>query len=313
MVTDLALFCLAIVGVSLLGGLLPLATVLTHTRLQLYLSFSAGAMLGAVFFHMLPEAVRLGTPSTLHWAAAGLLALFFLERFFAYHHHESPADPEEPCPTQRHEHAAGRGHSAGLVVLDAPGGSRTGAKGAALNWGAAAFGLAAHSLAGGVALASAVAAGFDDRHALAPTAGGGVGAAAWSVFLATVVHKPADALTIVSLMLRAGAPRPRAHLINLVFAVMIPLGVCLFFLGIGRLGPEAAVASTAAALAFSGGTFLCIALSDLLPELQFHSHDRSKLSLALLAGFLLMLLTALAEPAPARPPAPASPTSSHRA
>src|SRR5207302_7793679 len=97
-----------------------------------------------------------------------------------------------------------------------------------------------------------------------------------------------DALTIVSLMLRAGAPRPRAHLINFAFAAMIPLGVALFFLGINRLRPESAVAWTAAALAFSAGTFLCIALSDLLPELQFHAHDRLKLSLALLAGFGLM-------------------------
>ena len=44
---------------------------------------------------------------------------------------------------------------------------------------------------------------------------------------------------------------------------------------------------TCAALAFSAGTFLCIALSDLLPELQFHQHDRVKLSAALLAGIAL--------------------------
>ena len=105
----LALFCAAIVGVSLLGGLLPLATVLTHTRLQVYLSFSAGAMLGAAFFHMLPEAVRWARPATLRWSAAGLLSLFFLERFFAFHHHEAPADPAEPCPTHPHEHAQGAG------------------------------------------------------------------------------------------------------------------------------------------------------------------------------------------------------------
>src|ERR1700681_478928 len=117
----LALFCVAIVGVSLLGGALPLATVLTHTRLQAYLSFSAGAMLGAAFFHMMPEAVKLGSPATLRWSALGLLTLFFLERFFAYHHHEAPADPTEPCPTHRHEHAGGRGHSAGLVDTEAAG------------------------------------------------------------------------------------------------------------------------------------------------------------------------------------------------
>jgi zinc and cadmium transporter len=296
----LALFCVAIVGVSVLGGLLPLATVLTHTRLQAYLSFSAGAMLGAAFFHMLPEAVRLGASGTLRWAALGLLSLFFLERFFAFHHHEAPADPEEPCPTHPHEHARGRGHSAGLVDAHAPGGTRAEVKGMSLHWGAAAFGLSAHSLAGGVALASVVAAHEQIKHG----PGLGVGAAAWGVFLATVVHKPADALTIVSLMLRAGAPRLRAHLVNFVFALMIPAGVALFFLGIARLRPEAAASWTASALAFSAGTFLCIALSDLLPELQFHAHDRWKLSLALLAGFALMAATAMLEPERSSPPGP---------
>ena len=38
------------------------------------------------------------------------------------------------------------------------------------------------------------------------------------------------------------------------------------------------------ALAFSAGVFICISLSDLLPELEFHAHDRFKLSLALLLG-----------------------------
>jgi zinc and cadmium transporter len=179
--------------------------------------------------------------------------------------------------------------------VEAPGGSRGGAKGTSLQWRAAAVGLAAHSLVGGVALASAAAAGMDVSCGLAPNVRDGAGTAALGVFLATLVHKPADALTIVSLMLRAGAPRPRAHLINLGFAAMIPAGVALFFLGIGRLGPDLATSSTASALAFSGGTFLCIALSDLLPELQFHSHDRVKLSLFLIAGILLMFLTAMAE------------------
>ncbi len=297
MTTTLALSCAAIVGVSLLGGALPLATVLTHTRLQMYLSFSAGAMLGAAFFHMLPEAVRLGSAGTIRWAAPGLLALFFLERFFAFHHHEAPGDPSEPCPTHPHEHAPGRGHSAGLVDPGAPGGPGPGTKGTSLHWGAAAFGLAVHSLVGGVALASAVAAGAGGRH--------GPGAAAWGVLLATLIHKPADALTIVSLMLRAGAPRLLAHAVNLGFALMIPAGVALFVLGVGRLGPTAADSWTAAALAFSAGTFLCIALSDLLPELQFHAHDRLSLSLALIAGFALMAAAAVGEPDDA--PGPHSP------
>ena len=109
------------------------------------------------------------------------------------------------------------------------------------------------------------------------------------VFLATVVHKPADAMTIVTLMLRSGVRRWLAHLVNFGFAMMIPVGVASFILGVGQLTSGTAAEWTSIALAFSAGTFLCIALSDLLPELQFHSHDRLKLSLALLAGLGLMM------------------------
>lgn len=278
----LAGLCAAIVLVSLLGGLLPLATLLTHTRLQMYLSFAAGSMLGAAFFHMMPEAVELGSADTLRWSAAGLLALFLLERFFAFHHHESPADPAEPCPTHAHEHTHrhGGGHSAGLVDAEAPGGPGSATKGTSLHWGVAAFGLALHTLTGGVALASAVAAG-----ARSPS---GITAGVVGVFVSTLVHKPADALTIVSLMLRAGVPRLQVHLVNFGFALMIPLGAALFRFGLGWLGVSSSEHVTAATLAFSAGTFLCIALSDLLPELQFHAHDRWKLSASLLFGVFLM-------------------------
>lgn len=299
----LALLCVAIVVASLLGGALPLAAVLTHTRLQLYLSFAAGAMLGAAFFHMLPEAVEIGGAGSLRWTAAGLLGLFFLERFFAFHHHEAPSNPSDPCPTHPHEHHDhGRGHSAGLVNPSAPGGG--GSKGLALPWGAAAFGLAVHSLVGGVALASAVGA---DR-----AVHGGLGPAAWGVFLATVVHKPADALTIVSLMLRAGVPKATAHLVNLGFSLMIPLGAVVFAVGLDALGAGSGRAFMADSLAFSAGTFLCVALSDLLPELQFHEHDRVKLSAALLAGVGLMAVAGGLEPGdhPAQTPPPSGPEQS---
>jgi zinc and cadmium transporter len=290
MALTLSATCLAIVTASVLGGLLPLATVLNHTRLQVYLSFSAGTMLGAAFFHMLPEAVRVGSTATIPWAAAGLLALFFLERFFSFHHHEphehagsAPSftpDADHDRRTSAIEHDTHASEHASILVpspaLDA------------LPWGSAAFGLAVHSLVGGVALASAVAADFQTR--------GQLGAAGLGVFVATLVHKPADALTITSLMLRARTSPWIAHLINLGFGLMIPGGVALFALGIGASGSHSASALTAGALAFSAGTFLCIALSDLLPELQFHSHDRLKLSAALLAGVALMAATAAALP-----------------
>jgi zinc and cadmium transporter len=291
MAITLSVFCLAIVTVSVVGGMLPLAVVLNHTRLQVYLSFAAGTMLGAAFFHMLPEAVRVGSAATIPWSAVGLLALFFLERFFSFHQHESHDHPVRQ-PTETIEDPARLGS---LADGECGGpGSRLTAKQtpsiawSALPWGSTAVGLAVHSLVGGVALASAVAADYEVRSRL--------GAAGLGVFVATLVHKPADALTITSLMMRAGSVRWFAHLINLGFALMIPAGVVLFSLGMGGLRPSSSAAWTAGALAFSAGTFLCISLSDLLPELQFHSHDRFKLSAALLGGLALMFAAAAVEP-----------------
>ena len=267
MSVTLSAYCALIVAVSLIGGMTPLALVLSHTRLQVYLSFSAGTMLGATFFHMLPESVEMGGAGTVKWASLGLLALFLLERFFSYHQHE-------PSEVARHGH----GHDHAHGEAEEPVGHN-------LSWGTATFGLAVHSLIGGVALASAVVADAKSQGAL--------GGMAWGVFLATVLHKPADAMTVVTLMIRAGVTARAAHLVNLGFALMVPLGAGLFFVGVEGMAPSNAQSLTAAALAFSAGTFLCISLSDLLPELQFHAHDRLKLSFALLAGFLLMAGTSL--------------------
>ena len=53
--------------------------------------------------------------------------------------------------------------------------------------------------------------------------------------------------------------------------------------GVELLGPEEG-AVVSYVLSFAAGAFLCIALSDLLPEIHFHSHDRGKLIASLLVG-----------------------------
>ena len=58
-----------------------------------------------------------------------------------------------------------------------------------------------------------------------------LGAAGLGVLLATLVHKPADALTISTLMVRGGSVRWLVHLVNLGFGLMIPAGVALFVVG----------------------------------------------------------------------------------
>ena len=49
-------------------------------------------------------------------------------------------------------------------------------------------------------------------------------------------------------------------------------------------------------LGLAAGVFLCIALGDLLPEVEYHSHDRLSLSAALLAGVAVAYAVGLFEP-----------------
>ena len=84
---------------------------------------------------------------------------------------------------------------------------------------------------------------------------------------------------------RGGWSLSSRHLVNGLFSLAIPLGAAIFHVGL--VGEGEGGATLGYVLAFAAGTFLCISLSDLLPELQFHSHDRVKLSMALLLGLAL--------------------------
>jgi len=102
------------------------------------------------------------------------------------------------------------------------------------------------------------------------------------------LHKPADALAISTVLSRKGVGRGKLALVQLGFAAMVPIGAGVFLLTSGAVAKNLQNQLTGAALAFSAGTFLFIALSDLLPEVQFHRHDRVALSLALVLGVVLM-------------------------
>jgi zinc and cadmium transporter len=251
----LTLYCLVVFLAALAGGWLPALFQLTHSRLQTAISFVGGLMLGLAVLGMLPHAwEHLGAPAmALRWLLAGFLGMFLLQRFLPFHHHDvSEGSPMEPC-----------GHAHSLAERSARN----------LSWAGVAVGLSLHSIFDGLALAAAVAAGHQtDCGAL------GLGTA-----LAVILHKPFGALAISTLMVASHTCKRSQRWVNLAFAAVTPLGALLFFVGAGHLA-HSHPAWVGAALAFCAGTFLCIAGADLLPELQFHSHDRLKLSVALLLG-----------------------------
>lgn len=258
---ELAVYCLAAFLAALGGGLLPSLVHLTHARMQIAISFVAGLMLGLALLGLAPHAMdhlgsaRQGTA----WLLAGFLAMFLLQRFLPFHHHDvAEGSPLEPC-----------GHTHSLAERSA----RT------LSWVGIALGLSVHSVFDGLAMAAAAAAGQHGHGS-----GLGLGTA-----LAVILHKPFGALAITTLMTVGSASRSSRWLVNVGFALVTPVGALLFFLGGGHVVAEHPD-WLGAALAFCAGTFLYISAADLLPELQFHRHDRVPLSLALLAGVGIALL-----------------------
>jgi zinc and cadmium transporter len=250
-----AVYSVAVVLASLAGGWLPLIVRLTHTRLQVLLSLCGGLMLGIGLLHMLPHAfAALGSlDRAVLWMMAGLLSMFFLIRAFHFHQHEAAEPPHVHSATcEPHAH-----HPPGQ-----------------LSWMGVLLGLGIHTVLDGVALAASVAAEAQEGHA---------GLWGFGTFLAILLHKPLDTVPISILMRAQQAPRKLQHTVNFAFALLCPVGVALFFLGFSHFS-EFQMTIVGATLAFSAGIFVCISLSDLLPELEFHAHDRVKLSLALLLG-----------------------------
>jgi zinc and cadmium transporter len=286
--TTLAFYCFAALLVSLAGGTCSAWFRLTHTRLQIALSFVAGLMLGIALLHMIPHAAaETGSlDSVVKWALVGFLTLFFLQRVFHYHSHDTPGQKATAACTAGHSHghshhedshSHGHGHGHDEHHEHEKPAIRP------LTWLGTALGLGLHSLMDGVALAAAVAAGSDQSSWV------GFGAA-----LAVILHKPFDAMAVMTLVEASGCKPKTRRLINISFALVTPLGALLFALGMGNM-LMANEALLGAALAFCGGGFLCVAASDLLPELHFHSHDRVRLSIALLAGIGAALLIGVFE------------------
>ncbi len=282
----LVLYCALILVGALAGGYLPFFGHMTHGKLQLYLSAAAGVMLGASFFHVMPDAMALAGGAFGWWMALGAVGLFCIERFIAPHSHEMTSvngskhahehHGEEGCEHD-HDHtefkkaaiAAKEPHPAAPPVA---------------GW-AAVLGLTIHTFMNGFGLGGAVEA---DK---------GIPWPGIALFLAIVLHKPADALAISTVLSRKRVSGRTIAWVQVGFGLTVAAGALAFRLALGSAFDDKLKDQvTGAALAFSAGTFLFIALSDLLPEVQFHRHDRIPLFLALCAGVVLMGFIAWLEP-----------------
>lgn len=261
-------FCygIAIVGATMAGGYLPRVMKLDHVRMQMVLSFVGGMMLGVALLILLPHGflaifrsadepiAGVAIHSTVNAVLFGLLLTFFMMRAFHFHHHG------EDHELEGHEDHHPIHHHADTPKTK-------------LGWIGVSFGLGLHTFMDGMALGTAV---IQDGLV-----------ASFGVFLAVLLHKPLDALSLSTVMLKENFSWPTIQAANAVFGLMCLAGAMLtLYLSEANVSPFWLGCLMAAA----AGVFLCISLSDLLPEVQFHQHDRIRLSLAVVSGISVAFL-----------------------
>lgn len=245
----LSAYAAAIAVASLAGGWLSSVLGNSHTRTQAVMSLVAGLILGVALYHLLPHGVeRLSGPGAMEtaawWAMLGVVLMVLLLRIAHFHQHDFSSEAHRDHPRSA-------------------------------SWVGIAGGMSVHSVVEGVALGTSVV-------ALERLAGGPTFASV-GAFLAIFLHKPLDALSITGVMRNANRSERARRTANLLFALLCPASAFLTYFGVGLLG-DRQDAVVGRALALSAGAFLCISLSDLLPETQFHSHDRGKLAGCFLGG-----------------------------
>ena len=195
---------------------------MTHTRMQMMMSFIAGLMLGVSFFHLLPHAIEEmhSVDDAVLWMTGGFVAMLLMLRAFHFHQHEPvPLDAGHGHEHAGHSHA-GHEHHAGHDHFGHGGRPR-------MNWIGIAIGMSIHTLIDGVALAANVVAETEE---VGPHLLVGMG-----TFLAIALHKPLDSLSITSIMTAGGWSVAARNWANVVFSLMCPLGCAVFVLGIHQV------------------------------------------------------------------------------
>jgi zinc and cadmium transporter len=245
-----------IFAVGMIGGWIPLLKDWGVSRLNFFIAFGGGTLLGAALFLMIPESFALieadlpfeetDAGFVVAWGMSiGFLLMFLMEHLALPHlgHEEEMIHTEEGHGNHVHSHHVG---TSAFVALSL------------------------HTLIDGIALGAAVAGG--EEFAL-----GGL------IFFAIVFHKVPAAFSLTS-ALKGDHFEDRKALIYLaIFNFMVPFGAATSFLLLEGFSTW----MIGAMLGFSAGTFLQVATSDLLPVIH-RQEKKGGLSLTVVVGLCVM-------------------------
>lgn len=247
-------FVLALAALTQLGGLIGGFLLIwkehfAHRLAGLLLSFAAGTLLGVTFLDLLPETLReaAGPEDVLAYTLLGIVLFFVMEKLLLWRHH-SHNEAEIIDDVMDID-----GH------LDAPALRSKHIRPLIV------FGDGLHNFLDGAALALTFV--VDWRLGLFT---------AVAIFLHEVPHNISD----FAVLLHTRMARRSVLLANVLLALPSPIGAGLALFAVSRV--ESALAPL---LAIAAGSFLYIALANLMPEIH-HEQRRSRI----IAQIVLFLL-----------------------
>ncbi len=219
---------------ALVGGVILLTKENFAKRISLVLvSFAVGALLGAAFFDLLPEALEGGESQNIFiFVILGLLALYLFERGLKWYH----CHDQEVCNV----------HTFSTTIL---------------------VGDAIHNFIDGVVIALSFSLGFE------------VGVA---TTIAIFFHEVPQEIGDFGVLLHAGYTKTKVFFYNFLTALTTPIGAVLGYFAlpyVHKFLPQM--------IAFAAGSFIYIAVSDLMPELR---HKTKGADLAHLVPIFLGIL-----------------------
>ena len=236
---------ISVVAISLISFVGAFFLGMREERLRSFLfflvSFSAGALLGDVFIHILPEI--LGGEATLansSYILIGILIFFVLERFLLWHH--SHGSHKEEVHT--------------MVPLTI-------------------FGDALHNFLDGIAIAASFLVSIPIGIATAT---------------AVIFHEIPQEVGQFAILVHGGWSTKKALLYNFLSGLTAILGAVLVLVFAGSFSEAPSIL-----LSFGAASFIYVALSDLIPELQKERNVRRSAIefLCMLVGVGVMALLVL--------------------
>ena len=252
--------CGLIILVAIAGGSIPLMLQRTERVQHLMIAFASGVFLSAVFLHLLPE---IGEMAVRNHDAAHPPPAAGSEEGHHHHHHHHPSllwlsvlvgvlaiYLIENLAFRKAPDNGGKGDA-----------SR--AQHRALGY-ATLFGLSVHAFTAGLGLSTGV-----EVESLQVT-----------LLFSILSHKAVEGFSLGAALLLAGIGRRKTLVFVIAFALVTPAGAMSRVL----LAPDMSGVGLQIFTGLAAGTFLFVALCDLLPEVFHHRHDTGLKIALLLSG-----------------------------